>query len=357
MIYLDANALYWYHGRDLLHLPKSTANIDVEKLCTFLDSCSDISLPLSVFMEIVVHFRDYPNDIKSILSFINEKRIKVYNNLLDYQITSNELTILNLTEPSKIIKRIAYKLLDKKIEIEIKHAYLFLQTISLLYADNYLKSIPSFNDEIRGNILRYLGIDFLNEMKDDYFLQLSGSLKEGYADNNKSQQYLKKKYIDLLVQNCIIFQMIIDTVEKYLDNEQDLYTVMCNSAQRARNNGFNNDKIMEIVVNALSNDSDFLQKAKKEIPSIFMKKGYTKHQAEYIKILLSAWLERGQKIRKNDIFDMLYVGSIDKQVTDSKKSIIIDQSSYLLSFDKAVLNFICQDEWNKSMISRFLLSH
>lgn len=357
MIYLDANAVYWYHGRNTLHLPQSNPILDVSKLCKYLDSRTDLSLPSSVLMEIIVHFRDYPEDIKSILSFCEAKNIKVLNTLTDHIFTTDELTILNSLSSLQALKTFAYKLLDKKIEIEVRHAYVFLLTISLLYADYYLKSFPSLSDDTRGNVLHFLGIDFSNEMKNDYISELTKALKDGYSDNNKSQQYLKKKYMELLVQNCAIFQMFIDAMVTFLRNEhEDLYTVMCNSAKKARNNGFDDEHIMKIVVDALANDSVFLQDAKTKIPAAFIKRGYTKHQAEYIKILLSAWLERGQKLRKNDIFDMLYVGSVDKKVTNSQMSIVVDQSSYLLSFDTAVLSFICQNEWNKQLINKFLLT-
>ena len=89
MIYLDANAIYWYYGRDMLHLPLSDPNLDVNKLCNYLDIRTDLSLPASVLMEIVVHFRDYPDDIKNILSFIKDKNIKVLNNLPNHCFTSD----------------------------------------------------------------------------------------------------------------------------------------------------------------------------------------------------------------------------------------------------------------------------
>ena len=205
MIYLDANAIYWYYGRDMLHLPLSDPNLDVNKLCNYLDIRTDLSLPASVLMEIVVHFRDYPDDIKNILSFIKDKNIKVLNNLPNHCFTSDELTILQLCASRDTLKKYAYKLLDVKIEIEIRHAYVFLQTISLLYADYYLKSISSLTDDIRGNVLHYLGNDFLNEMKEDHTSQLTKSLKDGYADNNKSQQYLKEKIYGIACSKLCYF--------------------------------------------------------------------------------------------------------------------------------------------------------
>ncbi len=255
----------------------------------------------------------------------------------------------------KLLSQYAYKLLDKKIEVEVHHSYAFLQTVSLMYANHYLKSCASLDEGTRNNVLSYLGREMSNELKDEYMTQLMDSLRAGYGDNNKSQQYLKRKYIELLVQNCVIFRMIIDTMVKFLQNEQDLYAVMCKSASDARANGFTDDGIMKVIVDALAQDSVFMQEAKKEIPAIFIRKGYSKHQADYMRVLLEAWLERGQKLLKNDIFDMLYVGSVDKQVTTSTANVLVDQNSYLLSFDGALMDFICQDEWNKMLLNKFLL--
>ncbi len=348
---------YWYYGRDKLPLPSSFPNFDVEKLRNYLGSCSDKSLPASVFMEIIVHFRDDPRTIKKLASFREDNGMCVYNNFQGYCFTPNELTMLHLTTNHNILKQYAYKLLNKKIEIEVRHAYVFLYTISLMYADHYLKSQSSLSNTTKDKVLYYLGKDLSNEMNDEYMSQLTDALKSGYADNNKSQQYLKNKYIDLLVQNCVIFRMIIDTVVKFLENESNLYSIMCKSASNARANGFTDNNIMNVIVNALAVNSVFMREAKTKIPDIFLRKGYSKHQAKYIETLLEAWLERGQKIRKNDIFDMLYVGSIDKQVTKPATNILVDRSSYLLSFDNTLLTFICQDEWNKQLLNNFLLSN
>ena len=355
MIYLDVNTFYWYYGRDKLPLPYSVPNLDVAKLQNFLESRTDKSLPASAFMEMIVHFRDDPTTIKKIISFRKEKKMQIYNNIHSYCFTPDELTFLHFTSSDEILKKYAYKLLTKKIEIEVQHAYLFLQEVSLLYVNHYLKSLSELDTKTKENILLYLGKELSLDMKDDYMSELTDSLKNGYTDNNKSQQYLKNKYMELLVQSCIVYRMIIDTIVKFLDNEQDLYTAMCNSASNARANGFTDSEIMKIIVSSLAEDSVFLEEAKTEIPAIFVRKGYSKHQAEYMKVLLEAWLERGQKLRKNDIFDMLYVGSVDKGVTKPGISVLIDQSSYLLSFDKVLLSFICKDEWNRILLNKFLL--
>lgn len=355
MIYLDANAFYWYLGRENLPMGSSVPKHDVEKLREFLDARSDKSIPASAFIEMIVHFRDHPDAIKKIISFREKKHIVVFNNLREYCFTPDKLTMLQLMQCETMLERYAQKLLDTKIEIEVNHSYVFLQIVSLLYADYYLKSCHLIKSELKEKVLSYLGREISNELREDYYTQFTVALKSGYFDNNKSQQYLKKKYIELLVQNCVIFQMIIDAMAKFQEDEEDLYAVICKSAADARSNGFTDDGIMKIIVNALSVDSVFLKYAENEISNIFLRKGYSKHQAQYIKLMLEAWLERGQKLIKNDIFDMLCVGVLDKIEINPELNILIDQSSYLISFDETMMKFICRDSGNARLINRFML--
>lgn len=354
MVYLDANAFYWYLGRENLPMQSSVPKCNVAYLRSFLDAQKDKCVPASVLMEMVVHFREHPNAIKRIISFCEDKGLKVLNNIHEYHFTCAQLTMLRLTNDDDIIKQYACKLLDKKIEIEVNHAYTFLEVVSLLYADYYLKSCSSLDQATKDNIIFFLGMDMLNGLRNDYCEQLTSTLRDGYAIN-KDQQYLKKIYIELLVQNCVIIHMIIDAVVKYLEDEQDLYEVMRKSAADARNNGFDDSGIMQIIRDALATDSKFLKSAETEIPAIFLRKGYSKHQSNYIKVMLEAWLERGQKLRKNDIFDMLCVGVLDKKEKNSELNILIDKSPYLISFDDTMMKFICENSGNKRLIKQFLI--
>lgn len=356
MIYLDANAFYWYLGREKLPMMSSVPKHDVEKFRLFLDSRSDKSIPASAFMEMLVHFRDHPEALQRIILFREEKELKVLNNFHGHCFTPDELTMLHITKDHTVLQQYAYKLLEKKIEIEVNHSYVFLQVVSLIYADYYLKSYDSLPDETKEKVLLYLGRDMSNGLKEDSCLQLTSALKSGYADNNKSQQYLKKKYIELLVQNCVIFQMIIDTVIKFLKDEENLFDVMCKSATDAKNNGFTDDKIMGVIKTAVAEDSAFLKHAENEIPDIFYRKGYSKHQSQYLKTMLEAWPERGQKLIKNDIFDMLCVGVLDKTERNPSLSILVDQNSYLISFDETMMKFIRNDSGNAKLLDRFMIT-
>lgn len=355
MIFLDANAFYWYLGRDKIFSQPSIPKHDVRKCNLFLDSRSDLCIPGSVLMEMIVHFRDNPNALAQIIQFREKKRIKVLNNVHEYCFTSDELEFLCLTHNPVILKQYANKLLNVKIEIEVKHAYVFLEIVSLLYADYYIKTCNSLSSDQRDNILYFLGQNLSNELRESYTGQLTSSLQAGYADNNRSQQALKKMYIELLVHNCIIFQMFVDATVRYIAGGTNLFEAMCQSATDARNNGFTNDGIMSVIVAALSTDSAFLSFAKDEIADIFLRKGYSKHQADYLKLMLSAWLERGQKLIKNDIFDMLCVGVLDKREVNHFVNPLIDQNPYLISFDDTMRNYLCGDFGNARLIGNFML--
>lgn len=215
MIYLDANAFYYYLGRENLPMIPSVPKFDVKKFRNYVDAQNNKSIPASVFMEMIVHFRDHPIAIKKIISFREEKHIVIFNNMHGYCFTPDELTTLHLTQCDTILERYAYKLLDKKIEIEVSHSYVFLQIVSLLYADYYLKSCHSIKNDVKEKVLSYLGREFSDELREDYYSQLTSALRNGYSDNNKSQQYLKKKYVELLMKNCVSFQMIIDAMVKF----------------------------------------------------------------------------------------------------------------------------------------------
>ena len=355
MIFLDANAFYWYYGREKLFAKPSTPRHDVEKLNRFLDARTDKRIPASVFMEIIVHFRDDPDKLKKLIQFREDKNIMVYNNFCDHCFTPDELTILHLSKGNVALTKYAYKLLDEKIVVEVKHSYVFLQIVSLLYANYYLETCTSLGSDAKGRILSYLGRDMSRGLQNDLCSRLTTALKAGYADNNRSQQALKKEYIELLIQNCVISQMIIDATIKFLDDEDDLYTVMRKSATDAKNNGFTDSEVMQTIKDALKVDSAFLQTAENKISSIFENKGYSKNQAAYLKSMLKAWLERGQKLIKNDIFDMLCVGSLDKIDINPMLNPLIDQNSYLISFDDAMMKFLCKNDGNIRLLNQFLL--
>ena len=74
---------------------------------------------------------------------------------------------------------------------------------------------------------------------------------------------------------------------------------------------------------------------------MFKKGKYSATQRRYLRdVMFTSWFERGKKLDKNDIFDMLCVGCLDHIDKTKNACVLIDASSYVLSFDTRMKNFI-----------------
>ena len=100
MYYLDANALYWYYGRDKLNM--SSSGVDAKKLADFLDTHEDKSIPASVLIEVIVHFRKNPTVLSEIISFIQMKKMRIYNNCPYFSFSPEELTVTAILRNGQI---------------------------------------------------------------------------------------------------------------------------------------------------------------------------------------------------------------------------------------------------------------
>lgn len=86
MIFLDASAFYSYIVRRNSGLIEST-HVNEAKLSKYLDPIREKSLPASVFIEIMAHFRDDSSRIREILEFRLRKGLPQFNNIPDYCIS------------------------------------------------------------------------------------------------------------------------------------------------------------------------------------------------------------------------------------------------------------------------------
>ena len=68
---------------------------------------------------------------------------------------------------------------------------------------------------------------------------------------------------------------------------------------------------------------------------------FTKIQIEYIKdVMYVSWLQNMQKFRKNDIYDLFFLGCADYIDKTPTEHVLIDKTTYLLSFDKKLAGYI-----------------
>lgn len=144
MIFLDANAFYSYMGRKNVGLGES-AHVKEKELRGYLDSIFDKSLPTSVFIEIMVHFRDDKKRLKQILDFRGEKKLSLFNNIPDYCVSDVEMNCIYHMSDNDL-KKYAYQLLNTKIDIESRFSYLFYEITKNLYLEYRLSEMNKFTE-------------------------------------------------------------------------------------------------------------------------------------------------------------------------------------------------------------------
>lgn len=338
MIFLDANAFYSYFGRSKLNFYSSL--VDEKRLRKYLEKKSEKSLPTSVFIEIMTHFRDNPLLLEEIVNFIKNKNLKLYNNIPDYVISTDELTCVGIMDGASL-KEYANKLLKSKIEIESRFTLFFLEITKDLYARYKLESINELSQPNKDSILSWIGRTVFEEYGKLLEKEIKKELEKGYVDN-KEQNILKKFYIQKLNEACTLIDMTIAGCINLENENIDIIDAIQNAYQKNIDLGMDGkNSTMFYIVDTLLSDKEFLNLARLKISEMFKKGGYSNFQRVYLRdVMFTAWFERGQKLKKNDIFDMLCIGCLDYKDTRKSSCILIDSSSYIITFDKKMKEFL-----------------
>lgn len=338
MIFLDANAVYSYFGRKELGM--SSTPVDETVLREFLDSKSDKCIPTSVYIEIVTHFRNNPELLKKIIEFTKIKKLPLYNNIPDYVINEDEITCVGLMT-TEHLSEYAYKLLHKKIEIESKFTLLFFEITKNLYTHYKLEAENQLSDYNKESILKYIGKKGFKDYGGILKEKIKAELESGYVDN-KEQKVLKDFYIQELNEWCIFADIIVAGCVACKDEQTDIISTIQNIYQRDVNMGMDGyNGTMPCIVDTLKTNLNFLSTAKYRISEMLKKGKYSETQRIYLRdVMFTSWFERGQKLQKNDIFDMFCVGCLDYINTKKQNSVLIDTTSYILSFDDRMKGFL-----------------
>lgn len=309
MVFLDANAFYSYMGRRNLGLIESS-HVNEAKLSKYLDSTNEKSLPTSVFIEIMVHFRDDHMRLKKIVEFRMNKGLPLFNNIPNYCISEDEIAAIYYMDDDLLMKY-AHKLLDEKIRIESRFAYLFYEITKNLYLEYRLREITALSKDEKDSIQYYLGNKESQDRRTAIIESFNAVLRTGY-EQGKEQNLLKVKYIDTLNEACQLIDVILAGCIASKNENSDIVLAIQTAYGDSLKKGFDGlGGTMLGIVAQLQNDQTFLTQAKTEISNMFLKYHYNKYQTGYLKnVMFSAWFDRGQKLKKNDIFDMMCVGCL-----------------------------------------------
>lgn len=205
MIFLDANAFYSYYGRSKLGM--TSEPVDEKRLKKYLDQQSEKSLPTSVYIEIMTHFRNNPKVLQSLLEFRYAKGLPLFNNIPDYVVSEDEITSVAYMD-QVALKNYADRLLKSKIQIESKFTLLFFEITKDLYAHYKLEMTDGLSKKNKDAILGYIGRVAYKEYQNLLEERIKEELQSGY-DENKEKKVLKDFYIQELNEACVLTNIII----------------------------------------------------------------------------------------------------------------------------------------------------
>lgn len=351
MYILDTNALYFYIGREQIG-ENSDAKVDCESLRKALDRRDDKALASSAYVEAMVKYRNQPEYAEKIHAFMDLKDLCLFNNV-QYQTFSIDQMSVNLSlkgdQLSQYIKNI---ILPQKIDIEVRFATGFLFSILLLYTKYRIddsKRICSNHDYDIEKFIRDITIR-------NVIAELYKTLQDAYENyENNEQQRFKDKYIELLMEGCKLSDVLVEVLStkgtdvsisdiEEVENEID-------SKYAALQANKPDNYLMDNIHNVFSSRPDFMDEAKKRFAVMYSKKGkafkgkekfaFRPIQVDYIaEEMYSSWMDNSQKFRKNDIFDLFFLGCADYKDNRPVENILIDRSTYLLTFDKKLDRYI-----------------
>lgn len=338
MLFLDANAFYSYYGRSRLGMASSPVNETA--LCHFLDGRNEKSLPTSVFMEIVTHYRDDPDTLMNLIRFRKQKELPLYNNIPDYCISTDEITAVSIAGKTGI-QNYAKKILEEKIKIETRFTFLFYEITRDLYAHYKLEQNSKLTDEQKEKVLVFLARKDFKKHAEKLESIFETTLRNGY-ETHKEQNILKNLYIKELNEACLIIDIMITGFSSAVQGDDDIIANLQMTYQEMTNKGLDGmNGTMPVIVDTLAKDNTFLQQAKAKVADMFKRGKYSPTQRVYLRdVMFTAWFDRGQKLQKNDIFDMFCVGCLDYVDPKETENILIDRTSYVISFDDRMKTFL-----------------
>ena len=231
MIFLDANAFYSYYGRSKLGM--TSEPVDEERLKKYLEQQREKSLPTSVYIEIMTHFRNNPKVLQNLLEFRYAKGLPLFNNIPDYVVSEDEITSVAYMDQAAL-KNYADRLLKSKIQIESKFTLLFFEITKDLYAHYKLEMTDGLSQKNKDAILGYIGRVAYKEYQNLLEERIKVELQSGY-DENKEKKVLKDFYIQELNEACVLTNIIIQgcVACKQDNNKTELAIAVCASKWKA----------------------------------------------------------------------------------------------------------------------------
>lgn len=332
MLFLDANAFYYYYGSSKLG-QNDPPNINITKLRQYCDNFSSKALPSSAYLEIITHFKDSQDILTDIINFIITNKFKIYNNTVTYNVTDSELSELpSIISNEEQLQQYVFKVLIAKKETEVSFSNFFLCEIVTLYTYFKIKQdaiLPS------DDILYALSFVYNKLIKhnNDSRAKLHAAFDSGYEINDP-QRVVKKVFVNCVGEICIKVDIMLEWIyESFRQSKEvdinDIFEKAYSEATKSKSISPEMDKIVKVIKNAQTECKSTVE----QLSDVFDER-FTQGQKEYLsQVLLPQWLMNGQKFQKNDIFDFFWISCLDYISA-------IPECTQCLTFDTKLRRFI-----------------
>ncbi len=333
MLFLDANAFYYYYGsRKLGQI--DPPNINITKLQQYCDNASSKALTSSAYFEIITHFKDSQDILTDIIDFIITNKFKIYNNTVTYNVTDSELSELpSIISDDEQLQQYVFKVLLAKKETEVSFANFFLFEIVTLYTYFKIKQDAILPPDDLPYVLPFV-YNKLIKRNNNSRAELHAAFDSGY-EKNDPQRVVKKAFVKCVGDICVKVDIMLEWIyeshrqKKEVDID-DIFEEAYSKATKSKSSSPEMDKIVKVI----RQNQQECETIIKQLADIFDENTYTTSQKEYIsQVLLPQWLINGQKFNKNDIFDFFWTSCLDFNSQ-------IPECTQCLTFDTKLRNFI-----------------
>lgn len=326
---LDTNAVYYLCGED-------AGKYNIGSFRNDLLSVPYKIVPSCVFQEMIVKYRNNTDELGKILTTLAEQGFKIAPSQYDF-----------LGE--EFMKRMGENLsesineqFEKKLDNESRLIYLFCFSVAMIYCRALAYECGIANPNA---FLTALVKKSINPIKDKKFDQIKNILRMAYDDDD-TEDAVKKIYIDITFELCVYgnaFAYMLKHMNKDGKCNRPLDEYLADPYVQSFVKHKND--INAYFPTFIKKHLTVLDDALREIPSFFIKKGYTQEQGEYIKNKIEKWMRNGAKLQKNDIYDWFYLYSYSDIMAKSFSAYIGHRNIQkkdirLLSFDTDAKDFI-----------------
>lgn len=286
---------------------------------------------------------------------------------LNITLFNEEEKMYNLIKAKAPIELLEY---DKKISLAMITQLFPVLEMQIRKLVSYLGIFPYKIDEEEfmqcndpSSLLRELLLQIYNEQKSfenvsDIMFVYNSMYNSNFLNIRNEcihgRDYLaggKLRYAFRVTLLCIYMVMFrIDTIEETLagcaaciENQIDIIEAIQKANAESDSKGFDGlNGTMPGIVSVLQTNIKFLEYAKQRISDMFLKHGYNRYQTDYLKeVMFNAWFDRAQKLKKNDIFDMLCAGCLGYiRPLKQGEVILANTNSYIISFDSTMEKYI-----------------